>query len=358
MGGALNAEPGVIDWSLAAGVARSVAGRGSGKRAIRRADLARAARGSGGLVRRYTGLEPRGRLPSPELVDRGEWIDANLTSVRAMSARAEARLANSLDLPGPLGGALRRAAGVAAAVELGLASGYMAQRVLGQYDVALIGPRRPPRLLFVAPNLDHARRRLDADRERFLRWVAVHESTHAVQFGAVPWLREHIGGIAEDLLHGAFARLSVRDLAALPGRALSADLRRLLAAIRDGEWLSPFVPEPRRRLVADLQATMALVEGYSEHVMDAVGEQLDPAYRELRDHLERNRAERGALEALLSRLLGMELKLRQYRLGKAFCDEVAERRGIATLNRAWEEPETVPRLSELQRPGRWLARVA
>jgi uncharacterized protein (DUF2342 family) len=92
--------------------------------------------------------------------------------------------------------------------------------------------------------------------------------------------------------------------------------------------------------------------------MDAVGEQLDPAYRELRDHLERNRAERGALEALLSRLLGMELKLRQYRLGKAFCDEVAERRGIATLNRAWEEPETVPRLSELQRPGRWLARVA
>jgi coenzyme F420 biosynthesis associated uncharacterized protein len=357
LGRSANSDCYIIDWPLAASVARAVAGSGSGKRSIRRADLARAARGSGGLVRRYTGLEPPGRLPSPELVDRREWIDANLASLRAMSAGVEDRLGESLDLPGPFGGALRRAAGVAAAVELGLASGYMAQRVLGQYDIVLIGPRRPPRLLFVAPNLDGARRRLGADREPFLRWVALHESTHAVQFGAVPWLREHLGGIAEDLLNGAFARLSVRDLAVLVGRALSADPRRLLAGVRDGEWLSPFVPEPRRRMLADLQATMALVEGYSEHVMDAVGEDLDPAYRELREGLEQSRSERSLLEAFLSRLLGMELKLRQYRLGKAFCDEVAERRGIGTLNRVWEEPAALPRLSELRRPGRWLGRV-
>jgi coenzyme F420 biosynthesis associated uncharacterized protein len=354
----MSANTDLIDWPLAASVARGVAGRGSGKRSIRHADLARAARGSGGLVRRYTGLEPRGRLPSPELVDRREWIDANLASLRGMSAGVEQRIAESLDIPGSLGGALRRAAGVAAAVELGLASGYMAQRVLGQYDIALIGPRRPPRLLFVAPNLDGARRRLGADREPFLRWIALHESTHAVQFGAVPWLREYIGGIGEELLNGAFARVSARDLAALVGRALRTDPRRLLAALRDGEWLSPFVSEPRRLLLAELQATMALVEGYSEHVMDAVGEDLDPAYRELRQRLERSRAERGLPEAFLSRLLGMEPKLRQYRLGKAFCDEVAERRGLGTLNRAWEEPSALPRPSELGRPGRWIARVA
>ena len=29
------------------------------------------------------------------------------------------------------------------------------------------------------------------------------------------------------------------------------------------------------------------------------------------------------------------MKLRQYRQGKAFCDEVAERRGIVTLNKVW-----------------------
>jgi coenzyme F420 biosynthesis associated uncharacterized protein len=308
-------------------------------------------------VRQYTGLRAQGRLPSPELVDRREWIDANLDSLRAMSAGVEQRLAESVDFPGRVGAALRRAAGVAAAGELGLACGYMAQRVLGQYDIVLIGPRRPPRLLFVAPNLDGARRRLGVERDPFLRWIALHESTHAVQFAAVPWLREHIGGIGEELLSGAFAGVSARDLAALVGRVLGTDPRRLLAAIRDGEWLSPFVSEPHRRMLARLQATMALVEGYSEHVMDAVGEQIDPAYRELRPRLERTRTERSLLEAFVSRLLGMELKLRQYHLGKAFCDEVASRRGIATLNRVWAEPSALPRPSELRQPGRWLARV-
>jgi coenzyme F420 biosynthesis associated uncharacterized protein len=353
----MSANTDVIDWPLAASVARGVAGRGSGKRSIRRTDLARAARGSGGLVRRYTGLELRGRLPAPELVDRREWIEANLASLRGMSAGAEQRIAESLDLPGSLGGALRRAAGVAAAVELGLASGYMAQRVLGQYDIALIGPRRPPRLLFVAPNLDGARRRLGADREPFLRWIALHESTHAVQFGAVPWLREHIGGIGEELLNGAFARVSARDLAALVGRALGTDPRRLLAALRDGEWLSPFVSEPRRRLLADLQATMALVEGYSEHVMDALGAEVLPEYEGLRDAMERRRRSRSAPERLLMRLLGLDQKMKQYEDGKRFCDSVVSEAGIETLNFVWHAPTALPTARELRSPSAWIGRL-
>jgi uncharacterized protein (DUF2342 family) len=92
--------------------------------------------------------------------------------------------------------------------------------------------------------------------------------------------------------------------------------------------------------------------------MDALADDLDQPFAELRERFDRGRDERGLIEALLSRLFGLELKLRQYRLGKAFCDEVAERRGIETLNRVWSEPATLPRLSELEHPGRWLARVA
>jgi uncharacterized protein (DUF2342 family) len=61
---------------------------------------------------------------------------------------------------------------------------------------------------------------------------------------------------------------------------------------------------------------------------------------------------------VIARLLGLELKLRQYRVGKRFCDEVVERGGIETLNRVWSEPAALPSASELGRPGRWLARVA
>jgi coenzyme F420 biosynthesis associated uncharacterized protein len=348
----------MIDWGLAAGVARSLAGNGTGKRSVRRADLRRAARGSVGLVRDFTGLETKGRLPSAEVVDRREWIEANLASLRAMSAEAEAEFARSVGLPGPLGTGLRTLAGAAAGVEMGVVSGFLARRVLGQYDVALIGPSRPPRLLFVAPNLAEAQRSLGADRETFLRWIAIHEATHVVQFSSVPWLRGHLAGIGEQLLSGALTQVSARELARAARRLLPPDPRRLIEAVRSGEWTSPFLSPPRRRLVDRMQATMAIVEGYSDHVMDGVGDRLDPSYGELRRRLEARRAQRDPLDALLSRLFGMEMKMRQYRLGKAFCDEVAERRGIETLNLVWSEPEALPRPSELEHPGRWLSRVA
>jgi coenzyme F420 biosynthesis associated uncharacterized protein len=351
-------EPQVIDWGLAERLARTLAGNGTGKRSVREADLRRAARGSVGVVRDYTGLEPKGRTPSAEVVDRREWIGANIESLRAMSSEVERSLAASLDLPGPLGSGLRAAAGAAAGVELGLVSAFLAQRVLGQYDVALIGPARPARLMFVAPNLAEAQRRLGAQRDPFLRWVALHEATHVVQFAAVPWLRDHIGGHAEEILSGAFSSVSSSELARAARKLLNPDPRRLVAALRRGEWRSPFVGRRRARLLRNLQATMTIVEGYSEHVMDAVIADLDEPFAELRDRMERGREQRGLIEALLSRLLGLDMKMRQYRLGKAFCDEVAERRGIETLNHVWSEPAALPRPSELEQPGRWIARVA
>ena len=38
---------------------------------------------------------------------------------------------------------------------------------------------------------------------------------------------------------------------------------------------------------------MTVVEGYAEHVMDAVGERLDPRYADLRGALDRDRERRG-----------------------------------------------------------------
>ena len=107
-------------------------------------------------------------------------------------APIEDALAAELDLPGPLGGLARRAAGAAIGLEAGLAAGYAAKRVLGQYDVALFGPSGPARLLFVGENLEAARRTLDADRELFLRWVALHESHARDPVRARRLARRHI----------------------------------------------------------------------------------------------------------------------------------------------------------------------
>jgi coenzyme F420 biosynthesis associated uncharacterized protein len=344
----------VIDWWLAERVAVGMAGGGSGKRSVRQADVDAAAGRSAEAVTGYTGLVPRAELPAPEVVDRPEWIAANLTSLRSASAGIERTMGEPFG--GPVGGFVRTLAGMGAGVELGLASGYLAQRVLGQYDVALIGPARPARLLFVAPNLAAAHARLGGRRALFLRWIALHEGTHAVQFSAVPWLRSHIGGLVEGILEGAGLRFSAAGVRRVAGRLLR-DPAGVAAGLRSGDLASLVVSPRRRGLLRKLAATMTIVEGYSEHVMDAVGAGVDPDYAELRRRTDRERERRGLLDAVVFRLLGLELKLRQYRVGKSFADRVVEEQGVEALNRVWSDPGSLPRPSELERPRRWLARV-
>ncbi len=348
----------VVDWDLAERIATGLAGKGSGKRSVRQADVDENSAGTVELVCEYTGLRPAEPMPRPEAVSRPEWIRANIHSLQSMSVEMEEGLSSSIELPGPLGGASRRIAGTAAGVEVGLATAFVSQRVLGQYDVALIGPGRQPRLLFVSPNLAEAQRRMGGRRGLLLRWIALHEATHAVQFAAVPWLREHIGDLVERILEGATLGIRPQDLGRAARAALSPDgLQRAARALRRGDVAELVVGPGRLRQLRRLQATMAVVEGYSEHVMDAVGERLDPAYAELRDLMERDRDRGGVLDAAISRLLGLDVKLRQYRLGKRFCDTVAQRAGVAGLNRVWERPVSLPRPSELQSPGRWMSRI-
>ena len=104
-------------------------------------------------------------------------------------------------------------------------------------------------------------------------------------------------------------------------------------------------------------ATMTVVEGYAEHVMDAVGDSLDPGYAELRRRLERDRERRGPLDAIFSKLLGLEMKMSQYRRGKAFCDAVAEQAGIRALNVVWRDAASLPTMRELDDPGAWIERT-
>ena len=72
-----------------------------------------------------------------------------------------------------------------------------------------------------------------------------------------------------------------------------------------------------------MQAFMAVLEGYAEHVMDAVGAQILPNLPELRGAMDRRRRDRSGLLRIFEKLIGMDMKLRQYELGKKFCDAVA-----------------------------------
>ena len=182
----------MVDWSLARQVARLAAG--SGDEGTPQADVAALCAEMEKHVAAYTGLSPGTPVPAAELVGRGEWADVNLDSLALLLDPVGARLEQRMEFAGPLAGALKAGAAATLAAEAGLVIGYVAQRVLGQYEVSLLGGDAPPRLLFVAPNLRKAVRELKVDPEPFHRWICAHELTHVYQFQGVDWLREHLGG--------------------------------------------------------------------------------------------------------------------------------------------------------------------
>ena len=205
----------VIDWILAEKIAGYLAG--SGDAPTPRADLPALAVESEKRVTAYTGLEPARPLPPPEGIGRREWVQTNIKAMRTLLDPVLDRAGDGL---GPLKPAAKLALGVVVTTEVGVVLGYLAQRVLGQYELVLLDDAEattPPRLLFVMPNLGHAVRSFEAQEDEFMTWVALHEVTHAVQFAGVPWLHDHVAGLVRELLaqrgaaHGGRAQAAHAD---------------------------------------------------------------------------------------------------------------------------------------------------
>ncbi len=356
-------------------------------------------------VGEYTGLDLPAELPPLEMIDRPAWIAANLLTMRPLLDPLLERLGGKPGEPsedttapqdtpapgatpppgaadgagvggllsGPLrsaSGSLRSASGHLLGAQLGTVTGMLSQRVLGQYDVSLLDASVPPRLLLLAPNLAAAARNLGVDRDELIAWVAIHEITHAVQFSGAPWLRDHLGGMLRELLDGLQLSATpgssssekgsldwLRDPAALLDRARSGELRELLDRARHGEVLRLGLGDERWRIVERMQATMSLIEGHAEHTMDAVGAEFLPSLARLRVAMTRRRESRGLPWRVLERLLGLELKMRQYEVGRRFCDAVVKAGGPEMLTVAWRSPAELPSTQELAEPSLWLERV-
>ena len=337
----------MVDWKLAQRVAEAVAGGdGAGAPLVAPAELEAMAARAFDRVSAYTRLEPAVAPPALEPVGRREWSRANLET---MSGTLEPLL-------GRLGsGPLQSVGGVLVGLEAGGIVGFMGRNVLGQYELALLDPERPPRLLLVAPNLREAARTFDADEAELLEWVVFHEITHAVQFTGVPWLREHLASMLRELLSSVTLEVDPSALLRMPKLQ---DLRAAVDSVREDGLVHAVAGPERKEVIDRLQAVMALIEGHAEHVMDAAGAAVLPSLPKLRESLERRRRDKPPLVKLLERLLGLDLKMRQYVVGKRFCDAVVDDWGIEGLNRAWSAPEHLPTLAELEDPAAWVRRTS
>jgi coenzyme F420 biosynthesis associated uncharacterized protein len=369
-----------IDWGTAQRIGELIAGSPPFG-GVRSASVEPLVREFAGKVATYSGLSSSAELPSLELVDRPGWIAANLRTMRPLLAPLAETVGNGA---GPLTGPLRSASGLLLGAQVGALTGVLSQRVLGQYDLALLDASVKPRLLLLAPNLAGAARTLGVDRDELVLWVSIHEITHAVQFAGAPWLREYLGGMLKELIDGLQVTIAGKAangngdeqaeesdgkrsgwMASLPKLADlggwvpdQSQLREIVERARRGEVMRLTLGEDRWQLVERMQAAMSLIEGHAEHTMDAIGAEVLPTLPRLREAMNHRRENRGLPWRVLERLLGLELKLRQYETGRRFCDAVVDAGGPQALALAWAGPEALPTPAELEDPSLWIARVA
>jgi coenzyme F420 biosynthesis associated uncharacterized protein len=344
----------LVDWDLAAATARRLR-RGGPQVSYAEAaavvdDLRRLTDEAAQHVADYTGLRPQVAYPPVRVVDRGDWAGVNIAGLREVITPLVGQLAGDKPIaPGVAGTITARVTGVQAGTVLA----YLSGKVLGQYEVFT---GEPGQLLLVAPNIVEAERKLQAKPRDFRLWVCLHEVTHRTQFTAVPWLRGHFMREVK-----AFVDASRADGAPPLADRLRDGMAALADAVRDPESRASvldMVQTPAQRAVLNrLTAVMTLLEGHAEFVMDGVGPDVVPSVAEIREKFNRRRQAANPLEKMLRRLLGVEVKLRQYAEGRSFVHAVVERVGMAGFNKVYESPDTLPRLEEVTDPPAWVTRV-
>ena len=358
----------MVDWDLAVSLGSRMAGDGP---TVTRAEadaaveeLRRDADLSTDLVREFTGLHAADRSAPVLVVDRAGWVQANADGFATVLGPITEKLSEKKGAPTGLSLAVgSRVTGA----EVGLLLGFLASKVLGQFDpfyspheIARLPRSAPPphdsagtpssvagRLLLVAPNIVHVERELQCDPADFRLWVCLHEETHRVQFTAVPWMRDHL-----------LSEMQAIADTVEPTRLLDDGFKRISEAIRGDGSLMEVLGSPEQREILDrVTGVMSLLEGHADVVMDDVGPGVIPSVGDIRKKFTQRRKGVGTLDRLLRRLLGLDAKMAQYRDGAKFVRGVVDKVGMSEFNAVWEGPENLPSKAEIADPAAWVTRV-
>jgi coenzyme F420 biosynthesis associated uncharacterized protein len=313
----------------------------------------------------FTGLDAPGDVPSVQAIRRAGWVQANIEGLRDVLEPAAARLGDAITAAQREALPEEAQAGVAQLLgqlsplllgaQVGSVLGTLARQVLGQYDIAVPRPQGSGTLLFVVPNIAAFERDWSLDPIDFRTWIAIHEVTHRFEF-AKPWALPRFRELVDDFL--STLRLDVEGLQSRLASLDPSDPGSMQEVLGGDEGLFGAVLDDEQRLkLGRIQAFMAAAEGYGDHVMHALGARLLSSYPRIEEAMRRYR-EGEQVDPVLERLLGIEVKRDQYRLGRAFCDAVTEATDEATLARMWDSAEALPSLPELDEPRLWMARSA
>jgi coenzyme F420 biosynthesis associated uncharacterized protein len=347
----------LVDWDQARNMALRVSQWEQAPvhdRASRREQYAALVQQSEPLIAEYLGVQ----LPQPVsriyVFDRREWLEANFVSFEHIFRPIEEIYERNRSSQGAFATVMGDINRQVLGAQLGVLLGFLARRVLGQYDLSLLSPEPMVQgaLYFVEPNIGRVQTGLGLNDNDFRLWIALHETTHVFEFEAYPWVREHFNS----LVYQYFEQLN--DQLNVMGGNIGQLITRILQNRGSNQhWIELMLTPQQRQIFEQLQALMSLVEGYGNHVMNAIGEQLLPSFPNIEQRMEQRRQNRSLFDQVFFRVTGMDLKMAQYQQGEQFVNTVVQSHGIEFAARVWERAENLPTMDEIRNPQRWIARM-
>jgi putative hydrolase len=308
-----------------------------------------------------------GRSLTVRPVTRAEWAATSLEAYRPLLERLAAGLGSAATATGDgddeapadpaaqfLGNISQVMTPVLVGMQAGFMAGHLARRALGQYDLPI--PRPPADELLVVPaTIDRFAADWSLPVDDMRLWVCLTEITHHAILGR-PHVRERLEALLSEYAGGFEA-----DASSFEARLADldpTDPASFQSVLGDPEAvLGAMQTDDQRATLRQIGALVAALEGYVDHVMDAVGRKLIGSYPALTEALRRRRVQRGDGDTFVERLFGLELGQPQYDRGQAFVRGVLERAGDDGLNRLWRSATELPTPAEVDAPGLWLARI-
>ena len=339
----LLSSPGNVNWALAKELGSSVAGEpgtvaaGAVAHWQGLADTASRMLGEASII----DLTP----PPVAALNRRDWTTQTIPGFGYLAEPLAATLSDDESNP------FAPVFSIMVGLQIGSMVGSLSHRALANFDSAL-PPLESASLSFVTPNITEFTEAHDLDPAQAHLWVAAHE---LVQNRLL--VRPAVLGRIRSLVETYVTGLELNQ-DAMPGIEASLDPDQLGQMLQDPSFLTGMFTGPHQADdLANIQAFLAIIEGYVGYLLNRLDPKLMPQLARIREAVDRRRATPSQGEVFLQKMLGIELRRPEYRTGTEFFEDIERRWGPEATAAVWAGPDTFPDVTELADPVAWAART-
>ena len=245
---------------------------------------------------------------------------------------------------------LRGFMGTLIATQLGQGIGMLANSITGANDVAIPLLKSDSGSHLIPQNINEWSEGLGIDQEQVAIYLSLREAAASRLFANSPWLQNYI----KDLItaYGKGISIDVESITRQAEEAMASgeiDMNNQQAinlALNAGLFTPQQTPAQELALTR-LEMTLALIEGWIDHVISQVAADRMPAFNALIENSRRRRATNAPMQQLFANLLGLEVSPRKMREASVFWSEVKNLRGADGRDKCWEDAAFLPMPDDL-----------